>query len=100
LDDTYAPPQLREALDTARADLRNSAAPESTARTAPQVPQAPAPPPPPANSKEEEFRRQVEARKAQAAREAEEERLAAEAEAARVMAEQKKADKIRKQQEA
>jgi hypothetical protein len=86
LDDTYAPPELREALDTARVDVQKEG----------HEPAAP----PWASTKEEEFRRQVEARKAQAAREAEEERKAADAEAARILAEQKKAERIRKQQEA
>jgi hypothetical protein len=103
LDRRLATSELKDALDTARVDVQV----EATQPATPAAEAAPAPPPPdpdegldPAEAKERAFRRQVEARKAQYAREQEDAQKKADQEAARYAAEQKKAEAQRKAEEA
>jgi len=128
LGDTYAPPELLQALDGVRAEGRRSAAgagaPVASGAAPPKIAPPAGPPPavpPPAVAqaprsaapdagaapktpeearKQEEFRQQVEARKAQRAHEIEQAGRIAEEEAARRAVEEKRAEEARKVAEA
>jgi hypothetical protein len=105
LDKRLATPELKDALDTAKSDVQADSTNGAADAGAAPAPQARPPEPPdedldPAEAKEREFRRQVEARKAQYAHEAEEARQKADQEAVRYAAEQKKAEEARKIEEA
>jgi hypothetical protein len=99
LDRKLAPRELREALDTAREDVRTEATPKEAPPSATREPESEAPADPEEEGldpKEREFRRQVAARKAQFAREQEETRIRVEAEAARAIADAKKEEAAQK----
>ena len=128
LGDTYAPPELLQALDGVRAEGRRGAAgagaPVASGAAPPKIAPPAGPPPavpPPAVAqaprsaapdagaapktpeearKQEEFRQQVEARKAQRAHEIEQAGRIAEEEAARRAVEEKRAEEARKVAEA
>jgi len=95
LDQTLAPALLGDALDTAREDGRTEGGVAVGAPTAASAEPASEPDDPNLDPKEREFRRQVAARKAQNAREAEELRIKAEAEAVQAEAEAKKQEAAR-----
>jgi hypothetical protein len=101
LDKRLATPELKDALDTARVDVKVEATQPATPDAGPPKP---AEPPDedldPAEARERAFRRQVEARKQQYVHEQEEAQKKADVEAARYAAEQKKAEAARKAEEA
>jgi len=103
VDKRLATPELKDALDTARVDVQVEATQPAQPAAAAQPARPPEPPDEdldPAEAKERAFRRQVEARKAQYAREQEEAQKRAEQDAARYAVEQKKAEAARKAEEA
>jgi chemotaxis protein histidine kinase CheA len=105
LDDTYAPPELLEALETikgggakppAAAPPRAEARPDAGAQAMPKPPASAGAAP---VSKQDEFARQVEARKSQLARERDDAVKAAETAEAKRIADEKKAEELRRTQE-
>jgi hypothetical protein len=104
VDKRLATAELKDALDTARVDVRVEATqPPAAADAGAQAARAPEAPDEdldPAEARERAFKRQVEARKAQYVHEQEEQQKKADEEAARYASEQKKAEAARKAEEA